>query len=319
MSCPLLLYGLPVLGIYALISRYFRKRPHLLHIPQRFPRRCLHASHRGGSGERIENTLGAFNNAMSQETDLLELDCHITKDGIVVVSHDENLKRQTGHNINIFKTDYKDLPQYKSALEVTFSPGKISYGTDRQIPPLEEVFKQFPETPINIEIKVDNDDLINKIANLVQKYERSHISIWASFSDRILKKCQKANKDMPFVFSGKRVIILYSLWYLGLLPFVPLKESFLEFVLPSIINRTYFPVKKGMLGSLLAKFITKATMHKQLFKHLEDRGIQTLLWVLNEEKDIDEAFSYGVCGVISDYPTLLREYLDTHPSPPFNL
>ncbi|XP_034275527.1 lysophospholipase D GDPD3 [Pantherophis guttatus] len=319
MSCHLLLYGLPALGIYALVSHCLRKKPHLLHKPHRFPVRCLHVSHRGGAGEQIENTLSAFKNAVSQGTNLLELDCYITKDGIVVVSHDENLERQTGHNIDISLTYYKDLPRYKSSLEVTFSPGSISHGTDHQIPRLEDVFEQFPGIPINIEIKKDNDDLINKIAHLVQQYHRSHISIWASFDNQIMKKCNKANKDMPCVFSKNRGIFLIILWYLGLLPFFPLKESFLEFVLPSIINRTYFPVKKGICGSLLAKITTKITMHKQLFKHLEARGIQTLLWVLNEEKDFEEAFSYGVSGVMSDYPTLLRQYLNAHPPPPSNV
>ncbi|XP_013918926.1 PREDICTED: glycerophosphodiester phosphodiesterase domain-containing protein 3-like [Thamnophis sirtalis] len=318
MSCHLLVYGLPALGIYAVLSYSLRKKPHLLHKPRRFPVRCLHVSHRGGAGEQIENTLGAFKNAMSQGTNLLELDCHITKDGIVVVSHDENLKRQTGHNIDISHTYYEDLPRYLPSLEVQFSPGSFSHGTDHQIPRLEDIFEQFPGVPINIEIKEDNDELINKVARLVDQYNRSHISIWASFDSQILKKCHKANKDMPYTFSAKRGLLMLGLWYLGLLPFFPLKESFLEFVLPSIINRTYFPVKKGICGSLLAKVTTKLTMHKQLFKHLEDRGIQTLLWVLNEEKDYKEAFSYGASGVISDYPTHLRQYLNAHPLPPCN-
>uniref|UniRef100_A0A670ZFF2 Glycerophosphodiester phosphodiesterase domain containing 3 n=1 Tax=Pseudonaja textilis TaxID=8673 RepID=A0A670ZFF2_PSETE len=312
MSCHLLLYGLPALGIYALVSHCLRKKPHLLHKPRRFPIRCLHVSHRGGAGEQIENTLGAFKNALSQGTNLLELDCHITKDGIVVVSHDENLKRQTGHDIDISLTYYKDLPHYLSSLEVTFSPGEVSHGTDHQIPRLEEVFEQFPEVPINIEIKEDNDVLINKVAHLVQKYNRSYITIWASFDNQILKKCRKANKDMPYVFSRSRALLMLGLWYVGLLPFFPLKESFLEFVLPSIINRVNIPKP---FVFLFLSFPTRLTMRKKLFKHLEDRGIQTLLWVLNEDKDFEEAFSYGVSGVMSDYPTLLRQYLNAHPPP----
>ncbi|XP_053219562.1 lysophospholipase D GDPD3 [Podarcis raffonei] len=313
MGFQLLLFGLPALGIYALTSHCLRKKPHLLHKPHRFPVRCRHVSHRGGAGEEIENTLGAFSHALTQRTNLLELDCHMTRDGVVVVSHDDNLERQTGHNIKISETDYKDLPPYKDSLEVTFSPGRYSHGKDHRIPRLEEVFQKFPGVPVNVEIKEDSDELIRKVADLVREYNRSHITIWAAFEGKVLKKCCAANTEMPYIFSIKRGIMILLLYYIGILPFVPLKETFLEFPLPSIMNRTYFPVKKGWFGALVAKFAHRMTMRRKLFKHLEDRGIQVLLWVLNEDKYFEEAFSYGVSGVMTDYPTLLRKYLDAHP------
>lgn len=62
---------------------------------------------------------------MAIGTQMLELDCHLTRDGEVVVSHDHNLLRSTGVDKNISELDYKDLPLLKQRLPIDFEPGII--------------------------------------------------------------------------------------------------------------------------------------------------------------------------------------------------
>ncbi|CAN8178763.1 unnamed protein product [Coccothraustes coccothraustes] len=138
-------------------------------------------AHRGGAGERIENTMEAFENAVRQGCDWLELDVRRTRDGVAVVCHDRDLSRQSGRHLDLGQLDYKDLPPYRSPLEVTFSPGSFSSGCDRRIPRLVEVFQRFPRQPISIEVKDDDDDLINEVASLVRRFDRAPITLWASF------------------------------------------------------------------------------------------------------------------------------------------
>ncbi|XP_043942213.1 lysophospholipase D GDPD3 [Protopterus annectens] len=309
-----LYYLLSALGGYVLSSYYLFKNPQVLHKKKHLAFHCHHISHRGGAGEKIENTLEAFRHAVQNKTDLLELDVHLTKDGKVVVSHDENLERQTGVNKNISDINYRDLPPYKERLEVTFMKGHFSTGTDHQISLLENVFREFPRTPVNLEIKEDNDPLIKKVSELVKRYNRSNITVWASTKNAIMDKCIAENPDMPVMFTVKRGLLLLALYYSGLLPFVPLRESVLESPMPSVYNRTYDPPPGLMRNKLVMKLVQKLTMRRSLFQHLEARGIQVYLWVLNQDSDFQKAFSLGATGVITDYPSKLRMFLDNQSS-----
>lgn len=107
-----------------------------------------------------------LNRALEMGTDMLELDCHITQDGQVVVAHDADLNRRTEAEGLISSYKYSELPLMKKNLPVDFMPGVIFTGTseDRKFPLLQEVFEQFPNTPINIDIKVNNDQLIGKVS-----------------------------------------------------------------------------------------------------------------------------------------------------------
>ncbi|XP_061892334.1 lysophospholipase D GDPD3a isoform X2 [Entelurus aequoreus] len=297
------------LGGYLLASWFLLKKPHLLHRRKRMAFYCTHISHRGGCGEKIESTMEAFTHAVKQGTQMLELDCHVTRDGHVVVSHDENLLRQTGHDVTISSLRLQDLPLYKDRLEVTFNAGHYSHGADRKFLLLEDLFQKFPEIPISIEIKENNNQLIEKISALVQRYRREDITVWASVNSTIISKCRKTNGAMPYSFSMRQGLLLLLLFYSGLLPFVPLGESLLQFYLPRIINRSFIPQKKILRNRLVVTLIEKVTMRKSLFEHLAARGIQVHLFVCNKDEDIRAALDLGATGVMSDYPSRLSRTL----------
>ncbi|KAF1379323.1 hypothetical protein PFLUV_G00174890 [Perca fluviatilis] len=304
-----LYFILPALGGYTLTSVYLLKNPHILHRRKRTAFYCTHISHRGGCGERIESTMDAFTNAVEQGTQMLEMDCHLTRDGHVVVSHDENLLRQTGHDVTVSSLNLQDLPLYKERLEVTFYAGRYSSGPDRKFSLLEDVFRKFPKLPVSVEIKENNKQLMEKVSDLVRCYNREEITVWASVDSAIMMECRRTNDSMPYSFTMNRGLLLLLLFYSGLLPFVPLGESLLQFYLPRVINRTYIPEEGILRNKLVISLLEKVTMRKSLFKHLVARGIQVHLFVCNEDEDIKAAFEVGATGVMSDYPALLSSYL----------
>ncbi|KAH8041939.1 hypothetical protein HPB51_019680 [Rhipicephalus microplus] len=97
------------------------------------------------------------------------------------------------------------------------------------------------------------------------------------------------NPEVPLYFSARCVVYLLFLTYSGLLPFVPLRQSCLEILLPSVAKR------------------------QDLSHMLRLLCESTYLWVLNEKEDFEKAFAMGAAGVMTDRPTLLREYLDQNP------
>lgn len=295
-------------------SSYLLRNPTILHKCKELKFKCYHISHRGGAAENLENTMTAFKHAVKQKTDMLEIDCHITKDGIVVVSHDNLLERTTGNPIKVTETNYGDLPQMKSQLDVTFCKGQSITGVDKTIPKLTDVFDAFPTMVVNIDIKIDNDMLIREVSNLIKQYNREDITVWGTFSNKVTSKCYKENQNIPLIMSFQRALLILILYYMWLLPFCPIKESAFEMVMPKVFNdigRKYFNSK---IGRMFGKFLDYLIMDKKFIGHLNERGIFTSLWVLNNEVDFKRAYDVGVQGVMTDYPSKLRTFLEENPS-----
>lgn len=311
------MFAVTLLGGYVVTSVILFKYPYLLHRRKQLKFPCRHISHRGGSAENLENTLTAFRHAQKAGTDLLELDVQLTKDKKVVVSHDNTLLRSAGVNKLISDLAYKEIPPLKSCLPVDFWNGVPSAESkDCRMPLLSEVFAEFPNTPVNIDIKTPSEELIQEVYKLIKQFNREDITIWGSFHHSVTKRCYELNPKIPLFFSARSILYLLILTYTGLLPFFPIKETCLEIFLPHVAakNPGMREQTKYLRGKILLRLFDWFIVRKFLIDHLRKRGIPTYLWVLNEKEDFQRAFDLGASGVMTDYPTLLAEFLKEHPN-----
>ena len=116
-------------------------------------------AHRGGAEIAPENSLAAFETALEYDIDMIELDLHLSKDGIIMVFHDPSLERLTGEEGFIYDYTAEELSNFDCAS--TYKNGKHDFGFQK-IPTLNEVITLIEEQstiPIKyqIEIKVQED------------------------------------------------------------------------------------------------------------------------------------------------------------------
>jgi len=308
---------LPILGAsYVGASYVLLRKPTILHKTKkdRVMSNIKHISHRGGAAEYPENTMAAFRNAVKAGTEMLEIDLHLTKDGKVVVFHDKDLFRVTGIRGQIKDINYNELPQVSATQRVPF-PLKagdqlvVENTADLHIPTLEEVFQTFPEIPFNLDLKADSEELMHKTHDLIKKYNKEDLVIWGGFTEQKCKKAFKKDPDIPLLFSYQRVAKLLALYYSGLLPFFSLKESYLEIPIFTEKSAQSIPFTSERARNMSLWMIKKLLLNQKLFEHLNKRGIRVFAWVQNTEEDFEYCFKHGINGVMTDKPTLLRQYL----------
>jgi len=111
--------------------------------------------HRGQPDSFPENSLESFSHALNSAADYIETDVNLSADGIVVLSHDENLKKLTGRDISITKNTYsvfKDIPAgYQEKFSDQFTHCRIATLTQ-----FSALLKNWPETTCFIELKQDS-------------------------------------------------------------------------------------------------------------------------------------------------------------------
>lgn len=310
-----------VVGGYALASYYFLKNPLVLHKRKSF-QYVKFIAHRGGAAEGYENTIQAYKRAVDLGSQMLELDVHLSKDGQAVVVHDNNLKRLTGENLKVNQVHFDDLPLLKPKVPIDFLPGEtfsdLSVSDkERKFPTLESVIKEFPNTQINIDIKEKNMKLIQEVNRIICEYKAEDRCVWGSFSGETTSLCYRTNPSIGLLFSAPRILLLVFLFYSGLLPFIPLRETHLEIPMLSIFLSPSFAsdecvVSFGKLPRVLLRVCDWLLMRHSLIAHLNHRGIPTYFWVLNTTDQFARAFQLGAAGVMTDRPSDLKTFCNTH-------
>jgi glycerophosphoryl diester phosphodiesterase len=130
--------------------------------------RPLVFAHRGGSALAPENTIDAFANGLLLGADGIELDVHLSGDGVVVVHHDATVDRTTSGRGAVAALAAADLARLN-------------------VPSLADVLTHFRDTRLVIELKVNSKQLARAVVDVVRKAGAVDRVCLGSFGLRVLR------------------------------------------------------------------------------------------------------------------------------------
>lgn len=259
--------------------------------------------HRGSRGTVPENTIPAFEAALLAEADVLEMDMGVTKDNVIVISHEPNIvpERCLGPDGNklqkpvpIRSLTLAELKKYDCGSLVNPKFTRQLPVPGERIPTLAEVFAMVKasgyeaaaKVEFNIETKIfpaepeltpSPTDFARLVADVVKKNGLEKRTIVQSFDVRTLKEIKRL---APAIRTSQ-------LTYEELVDIVPALKS-----------------AKADIWSPNYKWVTRESINEA-----HAAGIQVAPWTINTKKEWDAAIAAGVDAIITDYPEALVEYL----------
>ena len=245
-------------------------------------RRPVVFAHRGGSTLGPENTLAAFELGMAAGADGLELDVHMSSDGVPVVHHDSTLDRTTSASGALASRTAADLARVDAGYHFA---GRGDFPFRRQgigVPTLDDVLRTYPDVPIIIEMKVDSREMGEAVAREVRAMGAADRVCAAGFGACSAAAARAALPEMACSATRSEArLALYRMWAR-----CPIGRA--------RYGGYQVPERASLLRIVSQRFI--------LYAHETETKVQ--VWTVDEEADMRRLLAWGVDGLISNRPDL---------------
>jgi len=237
-------------------------------------------AHRGFSGSYPENTMLAFRKAMETGCDGIELDVQLTRDGELVVIHDETLDRTTDGKGKVRDHSLKELADFNAANRFSESFGF------HPIPTLSEYFELARDRAIVTNIELKNGiypypGLEEKLVAMVGAFGIEDRVVYSSFNHQSLLKCRTLSP-------GSEIAFIVSCWMIG--------------------AGSYCRGNGGDYLNPRSCFLTEENMGE-----LRESGVRTMAWTVDEAAEMLRLAGMGVDSLITNEPRRALDLLGRLP------
>lgn len=244
-------------------------------------------AHRGFSGKYPENTMLAFEKALETKCDGIELDVHISKDGELVIIHDEKVNRTTLHKGKVKDLTFEEL----SGMDASYK-FRGQFGIN-PIPSLRQYLELVKGTDIitNIELKTnvyEYPGIEQKVYDMIKEYEIRDQVIISSFNHFSVMRMKELDR-------GIECGLLTESWLIGAGKYTVSNNI-----------ECFHPVHYNLNDEVVGE--------------LKENGVKINTWTVNGEATIRRMIDLGVDTIIGNNPDLVYQIcresnqIDTHNS-----
>ena len=248
-------------------------------------------AHRGGSKIVPENTIEGFREAVGLGPVVLELDVRTSADGEVVVIHDETVDRTTNGTGPVARMTLAELQSLDAGYRFTLDDGVTFPWRDRgvRIPTLEEVYREFPDRPINIELKAEGPGTEAAVWRTIEAVGGEPRTLVVADSAGAINRFRAASAGKVATAASLREFAIFRL--LSVLHLSRLYRGSFQALQPP---DTY----KGF------RIVTR-----ELVRAAHKSGLRVDVWTIDDEADMHRLLEFGVDGVMTDRPDILAQVL----------
>ena len=285
-------WGSLLVGALAMVAigRYMgsRKPGAGARTPQGWP---VNFAHRGGAKIVPENTLEGFREGLRVGAGVLELDVHALADGTVVVHHDETVDRTTNGSGAIREMTLAEVKRLDAGYRFTPDGGRTypHRGEGVKVPTLEEVYREFTDVPINVEIKGKRPGIEEALWRIIEDAGAEERTLVVSENSGTIRRFREASGGSVATASSSAELIFF--WLLSRLRLIRLSK----------------PSYQALQGPETYKGLRIVT--PELVRGAHERGLRVDVWTIDHEPDMRRLLGFGVDGIMTDRPDILTRVL----------
>jgi glycerophosphoryl diester phosphodiesterase len=254
------------------------------------PDKFLVIAHRGGRSLGPESTLYTYRKAVKLGVDVLEMDVRNTRDGQLIILHDDTVTRTTNATGPVENYTLVELKKLDAAHRWSPDNGQTFPLRNKgvKIPTLAEVFSEFPETKMNLEIKDSRSGTTRSLCRLIRDHHMTKKVMVASFDADSLKEFRSLCPLVATSAGASEAMLFYGL-----------QKVYLEAAYSPDVQALQVPETFRDLRVVNRRFIEAA----------HARNLRVHVWTENDVKTMKRLLNLGVDGIMTDYPQRLLELL----------